>query len=157
MNTYGEWRHSSTIPDLGTRWRWVVSFTPLSLYSRGKSPSYPLYRRLGGPQRRSGHCGVEKIFCPFRELKHGNLCIRKLVRILVVLPSILTTVFYFSFNSETPDIFNYVTDISFQILAYSLFLTIFSSHSTSFITYWLETMAYQPLYRKQRLNKIHQT
>jgi hypothetical protein len=28
----------------------VVSFTPLPLYPRGKSPRYPLDRRLGGPQ-----------------------------------------------------------------------------------------------------------
>jgi len=26
------------IPDLGTRWRWVVSFTPQPLYPQGKSP-----------------------------------------------------------------------------------------------------------------------
>jgi len=31
-------------------WRWVVSFTPRPLYRRGKSPRYPLDRRLGGPQ-----------------------------------------------------------------------------------------------------------
>jgi len=37
------------ILDLGMRWRWVVSFT-----SR-------LLRRLGGPQRQSGHSGKEKI------------------------------------------------------------------------------------------------
>jgi hypothetical protein len=30
----GEWRYSSTILDLGTSWRWVVSFTPWPLYSR---------------------------------------------------------------------------------------------------------------------------
>jgi hypothetical protein len=28
----GEWRHSSTILRLGTRWRWVVSFAPRPLY-----------------------------------------------------------------------------------------------------------------------------
>jgi hypothetical protein len=28
----GEWRYSSTILYLGTRWRWVVYFTPLPLY-----------------------------------------------------------------------------------------------------------------------------
>jgi len=38
------------IPNLGTRWIWVVSFTPWPLYSRTKSPCYPLDRRLGGPQ-----------------------------------------------------------------------------------------------------------
>jgi hypothetical protein len=27
---------------------------------RGKNPRYSLYRRLGGPQNRSGHCGEDK-------------------------------------------------------------------------------------------------
>jgi hypothetical protein len=45
------------ILDLGTRWRWVVSFMPRPLYPRGKSPWYPLDRRLGGPQSRSGRDG----------------------------------------------------------------------------------------------------
>jgi hypothetical protein len=30
--------------DLGTRWRWVVSFMPRPLYHRGNSPRYPLDR-----------------------------------------------------------------------------------------------------------------
>jgi hypothetical protein len=46
--------------DLGTRWRWVVSFTPLPLYLEGKSPWYPFDRRLGGPQSRSGRGGEKK-------------------------------------------------------------------------------------------------
>jgi len=37
------------ILDLGSRWRWVVSFTLRLLYPQGKSPWYPLVRRLGGP------------------------------------------------------------------------------------------------------------
>jgi hypothetical protein len=50
--------YSSTILDLGTGWRWVVSFMPWLLW-----PQYPLDRRLGGPQ--SGCCGAEKkISCP---------------------------------------------------------------------------------------------
>jgi hypothetical protein len=36
--------------DLGTRWKWMVSFMPRLLYPQGKSPLYPLDRRLGGPQ-----------------------------------------------------------------------------------------------------------
>jgi hypothetical protein len=56
----GEWRYSSTFLNLSTRWRWVVSFTPLPLYPRGKSPRYPLDRRLGEPQSRSGPCEQEK-------------------------------------------------------------------------------------------------
>jgi hypothetical protein len=48
------------ILNLGPRWRRVVSFTPRPLYPQGKSPRYPLDRRLGGPQSRSGHGGEEK-------------------------------------------------------------------------------------------------
>jgi hypothetical protein len=33
---------------------------PAALYPRGKDPRYPLYRRLGGPQSRSGHRGRRK-------------------------------------------------------------------------------------------------
>jgi hypothetical protein len=45
---------------LGTRWRRVVSFTPGLLYSKEKSPSYPLDRRLGRPQSRCGRRSEEK-------------------------------------------------------------------------------------------------
>jgi hypothetical protein len=48
------------IPDFGSRWRWVVSFTPRPLYPQGKRPWYPLDMRLGGPQSLSGHGGKEK-------------------------------------------------------------------------------------------------
>jgi hypothetical protein len=43
-------------------------FTP-----RGKSLRYTLYRRLGGPQRQSGHCRAEKVSCPCRELSPAIL------------------------------------------------------------------------------------
>jgi hypothetical protein len=42
------WGSGSTdpcIPDLGTRWRWMVTFTPRQLYPQGNSPWYPLDRR----------------------------------------------------------------------------------------------------------------
>jgi hypothetical protein len=54
----------------------VVSFTPRQLYPQGKSPWYPLDRRLGGPLSHSGRGGEEKnlrrgggrlkAFCLFR-------------------------------------------------------------------------------------------
>jgi hypothetical protein len=56
------WRSTGTaqcILDLDTRWKWAVSFTPRPLYPQGKSPRYPLDRRVGGPQSRSG-CGGEE-------------------------------------------------------------------------------------------------
>jgi hypothetical protein len=58
------------ILDLGTRWRSVVSFTHRPLYPQGKNAWYPLDRRLGGPQSRSGRCGEEKIPQPLPGLKH---------------------------------------------------------------------------------------
>jgi hypothetical protein len=57
------WRSGGITPcilDLGTRWRWVVSFTPRPLYLQGKSPWYPLDRKLDGPQSRPGRGGEEK-------------------------------------------------------------------------------------------------
>jgi hypothetical protein len=47
--------------DLGTSWRWAVRITTRPLCPRGKSPRYPLDRRLGEPQSRSGRCCEEKI------------------------------------------------------------------------------------------------
>jgi hypothetical protein len=48
------------IIDLGIRWKRSVSFTPWPLYLLGKSPSYQLDRRLGGPQSQSGSGGEKK-------------------------------------------------------------------------------------------------
>jgi hypothetical protein len=61
MKTYwGSGGIDSIILDLGRRWKWVVSFTPRSLYSQRKSPWYLLDMRLGGFQSRSGRGGEEK-------------------------------------------------------------------------------------------------
>jgi hypothetical protein len=49
-----------SIFDLGTRWRGMVSFTLRMFYPQGNNPWYPLYRRIGGPKRRSGRGGEEK-------------------------------------------------------------------------------------------------
>jgi hypothetical protein len=57
-----EWRYSLTILNLGTRWRWVVSFKPQPLYSWGFVLQYPLDRRLGGSQSQFGHYWENKNF-----------------------------------------------------------------------------------------------
>jgi hypothetical protein len=67
----GEWRYSSTILDLSTRWWWVVSFMSMSLYHQGNIPRYPLDRRLSGPQSWSGCCGVEKHLLPLSGIEPG--------------------------------------------------------------------------------------
>jgi hypothetical protein len=51
--------------DLGASWRWVISFTHRSLYPQGKSPRYPLDRRLGGPQNRPARSGENS--WPYRD------------------------------------------------------------------------------------------
>jgi hypothetical protein len=60
----GERRYRSTILDLSTSWRRVVSFTPQLLYPQRKSPQCPLDRRLGGLQSQSGSCRKEKNLTP---------------------------------------------------------------------------------------------
>jgi hypothetical protein len=62
-----EWMYRSTFLDLGTSWRWVVSFMPQLLYARGKSPRYPLDRRLGKPHSWSGWRGEENSL-PYQDL-----------------------------------------------------------------------------------------
>jgi hypothetical protein len=47
----------------------VVSFTHRPLYLQGESPWYPIDRRLGGPQGRSGRGGEEKNSQPLRRLE----------------------------------------------------------------------------------------
>jgi hypothetical protein len=53
------------ILDLGTRW----SFMHRPFYPQGKGPWYPLDKRLGGPQSRSGLSGEEKNSQPLPELE----------------------------------------------------------------------------------------
>jgi hypothetical protein len=61
MKAYcGSGSTAPSILDLGTRWRWVVRFTPQPLYPQGKYPWYALDRRLSGTQSRSGCGGEEK-------------------------------------------------------------------------------------------------
>jgi hypothetical protein len=60
MKTCGNGCIDSRFLDLGTNWRWMVSFTPWPLYPRERAPG-PLDRRLRGPQSRAGLYGQVKI------------------------------------------------------------------------------------------------
>jgi hypothetical protein len=51
---------------------------PVALYPRGKDRRYPLYRRLGGPQSRSGHRGYRKN--PLPSAGDRSWIVRSLVR-----------------------------------------------------------------------------
>jgi hypothetical protein len=52
----------SIILDVVTRWKWVVSFMTRPLYFQRKSPRFPLDKRQGGPQTRSGRCGRKSLW-----------------------------------------------------------------------------------------------
>jgi hypothetical protein len=62
----GEWRCISSILDLSTIWRWVVSFTPQPLYLWEEEPMVPIWQvaEWASELVLSGHCGVEKNFLP---------------------------------------------------------------------------------------------
>jgi hypothetical protein len=62
-----EWSYSSIVLNLGSRWKWMISFTPLPNCSRGNSPWYPLDRWLGGTESQSGLYGGDKNLLPLRE------------------------------------------------------------------------------------------
>jgi hypothetical protein len=65
MKSWGSRCTDPRFLDLGTRWRWVVSFVPLLFY-----PRYLLVKRLGGPQSRSGRYGEAKtLILPRLELQ----------------------------------------------------------------------------------------
>jgi hypothetical protein len=55
--------------DLGTRWKWVVWLMHPLLYTRWKCPRYPLDKRLGGPQSRSGCYGEKQNILPPRRIE----------------------------------------------------------------------------------------
>jgi len=67
--TYGSGGIDPRILNLGTRWRWVVCFTPRPSYPRRKIGRYPLDRKLGGPQSRSGRGGEGKNSQPLPDIE----------------------------------------------------------------------------------------
>jgi hypothetical protein len=89
------------ILDLSTRWKWVVSFTPWLLYPQGKSPWYPLDRRLGWPHSWSGSGDEVKNSQPLLGLE----------------PPIIQSV-----------VQCYITELSWLLLSYIMFILMLYSH-----------------------------
>jgi hypothetical protein len=56
-----QWRYSSITVGLDTRWKRVVSFTPLPPYPTENETPVPIRQEAGMYQRQSGRCGEEKI------------------------------------------------------------------------------------------------
>jgi len=61
------------ILNLGTRWSWIVTFKPRPFCFREISP-YPLTKRLGGPQRRSGRFREQNSLRPYWTLELKPHC-----------------------------------------------------------------------------------
>jgi hypothetical protein len=69
----GKWSYNSTILSLGTRWRWVVSFTALPLCPPGKNPGM---HWVGGWTSPRGDLDVmegRKFSCPCQESNPDTL------------------------------------------------------------------------------------
>jgi hypothetical protein len=90
------WRSGGISPrilNLGNGLRQVVAFALRPLYPREKEPPYPLGRRLGGPQFRSGRGGVLKkahsIFFPsaMRDLAIWPFQTRSYIIKMLIIPS----------------------------------------------------------------------
>jgi hypothetical protein len=47
MKTYGEWSYNSPILKLNTRWRWLVSFTPMLIYPVRNEFTVPIAYQAG--------------------------------------------------------------------------------------------------------------
>jgi hypothetical protein len=60
-----EWRHSSTVLNVSSRWRWVVSFIPLPLY-RHRAIGTHWVGGLMGPEVSLDDVEKRKISCPWR-------------------------------------------------------------------------------------------
>jgi hypothetical protein len=69
MKTCAEWRYSSTVFHLRTRWLWVVSFMPQPLYLQGKSLGCPWCRRLSASKSPFWRCGEENNLLTLPEIK----------------------------------------------------------------------------------------
>jgi hypothetical protein len=117
----GEWRCRSIIFDLTLdESEWSAS-RPSRYILLEKSPRCPLDRRLGGPQSRSGPCGVEKNFLPLSWIERRPSSLqpvaitsrievtsldnaKQIIHIIVYLSSIYITSFNDAVQLRKPDV-----------------------------------------------------
>ena len=94
------------ILNLGTRWRWVVSFMLQPLYSQRKKPLYPLNMSLGWARSRFGRFGRGKnYFCRDSNPAQSAPCL--VIRLSDMVTVDLRTVFQTFFRSCLRGLFLY--------------------------------------------------
>jgi hypothetical protein len=129
MKAYGSGCIDPHFLDLGTTWRRVVNFGPRPLYPRGKSPRYPLDRRLGGPQSRSGRFGEEKILDPIgTRTRTPRSSSPQLVAIPTTLSRLLYTVQQKQYISYLPDEYFKLNALTSHISIRTIVLNKFLCH-----------------------------
>jgi hypothetical protein len=85
------YRGGPLILNLGSRWRWVVKFTPLPLYLLGKNPST---QWIGGWMGRRAFLDIlenRNISCTFRDSNLGSLSLLTITTRLFQLPEVNNT------------------------------------------------------------------
>jgi hypothetical protein len=92
----------------------VVSFTPRPLYPQGKSPWYPLDRRLAGSQSRSGHGGEKKNSQPLSGLE-PPIIQPEALRCTIQLPLLLPCPLLYSNTIINTFFFNWPSLMDFSI------------------------------------------
>jgi hypothetical protein len=142
MKAYGEWSYTSIIHDIGTRWRWVVSFTSQPLYLRGNGPPYPLDRRPCGP--RAGLDAMEKrkiLSVPEVEPRPSSpYCIA--ITTELVIPA-LCMVYILQKKNKTPVFHSFIIILSFRLVDQPVpditaFIVVLKIAAVEFINIWRE-------------------
>jgi hypothetical protein len=105
--------------------RWVVTFTPQPLYSQGKTPCYPLDRRLGGLQ---SHLAMEKILDPTRTQNSDPSVVQPVAVTTLAMLSWLPVLVIDDFITNHETITFYLL---ISLIKASYFSMIKSSHTTS--------------------------
>jgi hypothetical protein len=75
-----------------------------SLYHQGKSPRYPLDRRLGGPQSRYGRGGMINSFNAMNGLFNHGMSSATVLRSIIINKSIITDGL-FNGDKSIPDLY----------------------------------------------------
>jgi hypothetical protein len=101
----GEWRYSSTHSLTSAVGRWVVSFIHRQLNPSGKEPWYPMDRRLGGLQSRSGRGGEEESSKPLPGLQTSTIQ-PVAQRYATELSRLLSYLFYQAIRNRRPTVTN---------------------------------------------------
>jgi hypothetical protein len=96
----GEWKYSSTILDLGVRWRWVASFTALPCYPWETAPGTHWTGGWMGPRAGVDIMEKRRVSFPYWESDSGSLVVQTSAKLFTdwavqAAPCIILSVVYY--------------------------------------------------------------